>query len=125
MASIIIDQTKQASISRAAAAIGRQVQDDFILTMLKHFMLLLLVLLQYELWIAPTGVRELYQLRQTISSQQTENAHLHQRNQVLVAEVRDLKQGLDAIEERARGELGMVADGETFYQVLDAPEAKR
>jgi len=88
-------------------------------------MLLLLVLLQYELWIAPTGVRELYQLRQTISSQQTENAHLHQRNQVLVAEVRDLKQGLDAIEERARGELGMVADGETFYQVLDAPEAKR
>ncbi len=124
MASIIIDPAKRASAAQAVQAAGR-LGSEAIPSVLKHVMLLLLVLLQYELWLAPHGVREQYQLRQTITAQQAENTRLHQRNQALVAEVRDLKQGLDAIEERARRELGMIAEGETFYQVLDASDVKR
>jgi cell division protein FtsB len=58
-------------------------------------------------------------LRQQVEAQKIENAQLQERNNALVAEVMDLKHGLDAIEERARSELGMVKEGETFFHVVE------
>lgn len=74
--------------------------------------------LQYQLWLGDGGVGRLWQLEREISAQQAENARLRDRNAALEAEVRDLKQGLAAVEERARAELGMVKKNETFYQVI-------
>lgn len=79
----------------------------------------LLVLLQYPLWFGSGGVYALWKLKREISVQREENAGLHERNQALAADVIDLKQGLAAIEERARIELGMIKQGETFYQVIE------
>lgn len=81
----------------------------------------LLLVLQYRLWLAEDGVRKLWQLEEAIAAQQAENAELTQRNDALRAEVQDLKTGVEAIEERARSELGMIGEGETFYQVVEAP----
>jgi cell division protein FtsB len=81
----------------------------------------LLLLLQYPLWFGSGGIVSLWQLQQEIGSQQTENAQLRERNQTLTAEVTDLKSGYDALEERARRELGMVKKGEVFYQVIERP----
>jgi cell division protein FtsB len=78
----------------------------------------LLLLLQYPLWFGSGGVFAVWQLKREIGAQQAENARLRERNDVLDAEVKDLKQGSAAIEERARTELGMVKKGETFYQVI-------
>ena len=81
----------------------------------------LLVLLQYPLWFGSGGVLAVWRLNREISTQQQENAKLKDRNEALEADVNDLKQGLDAIEERARMELGMVKKGETFFQVIEEP----
>ena len=68
------------------------------------------------------SLAEVWNLYQQVEAQQEENRQLRERNQALEAEVKDLKQGLEAIEERAREELGMVRDDETFYQIIeDAP----
>ncbi|MEX0900501.1 MAG: cell division protein FtsB [Gammaproteobacteria bacterium] len=82
----------------------------------------LVLVLQYQLWIADGGARDAWLLRQELKAQQAENARLVERNAALAAEVADLKDGLAAIEERARNELGMVKDGETFYQVVEPDE---
>lgn len=82
----------------------------------------LVLALQYQLWIADGGARDAWLLRQELKAQQAENARLAERNAALAAEVADLKDGLAAIEERARNELGMVKDGETFYQVVEPDE---
>ncbi|MBI3898596.1 MAG: cell division protein FtsB [Gammaproteobacteria bacterium] len=79
----------------------------------------LFVMLQYALWFSDGGVFVTWKLQREIAAQVQENARLNDRNQTLAAEVVDLKQGLAAIEERARAELGMVKKGETFYQVVD------
>lgn len=79
----------------------------------------LLAVLQYRLWLADGGLVEVHRLGERIESQQAENERLRERNRTLAAEVRDLKQGLDAVEARARAELGMVREGETFYQVVE------
>ncbi|HEX7045067.1 MAG TPA: cell division protein FtsB [Burkholderiales bacterium] len=79
----------------------------------------LLVVLQYPLWLGSGGVLAVWRLQREIAEQRAENARLRERNQALAAEVVDLKQGLAAIEERARIELGMIKNGETFYQVID------
>ena len=84
----------------------------------------LLVLLQYPLWFGSGGVLAVWHLNREISTQQQENAKLKDRNEALEADVNDLKQGLDAIEERARMELGMVKKGETFFQVIEEPRDK-
>ena len=84
----------------------------------------LLVLLQYPLWFGSGGVLAVWRLNREISTQQQENAKLKDRNEALEADVNDLKQGLDAIEERARMELGMVKKGETFFQVIEEPRDK-
>ena len=84
-------------------------------------LLVLLLALQYQLWISKDGLRELRQLSRSIKQQRHENATLIERNQVLKAEVQDLKSGLDALEERARSGLGMIKQGETFFQVVEEP----
>jgi cell division protein FtsB len=81
----------------------------------------LLALLQYKLWIGDGSLAEVWNLYQQVEAQKEENQQLRERNQALEAEVQDLKQGLEAIEERAREELGMVRDDETFYQIIEEP----
>jgi cell division protein FtsB len=81
-------------------------------------LVLLLIGLQYRLWLGEGGMREVYQLRAEISAQRAENEKLKERNRTLTAEVQDLKKGTVAVEERARTDLGMVGKGETFYQVV-------
>ncbi|MBV8144257.1 MAG: cell division protein FtsB [Gammaproteobacteria bacterium] len=82
-----------------------------------------IVLLQYRVWFSEDGVRQVSRLRQAVAAQRAENDQLEERNRQLAAEVRDLKTGLDALEERARSDLGMIARNETFYQVVPAPTA--
>jgi cell division protein FtsB len=81
-------------------------------------LLVLLVMLQYRLWLGDGGMREVARLRAEIEQQQAENESLRERNRTLAAEVQDLKKGTTAIEERARTDLGMVGQRETFYQVV-------
>jgi len=84
-------------------------------------LVVLLVLLQYRLWVGDGSLAEVWGLYQQVETQKAENQELRERNQALEAEVKDLKQGLDAIEERAREELGMTRDDETFYQIIKEP----
>jgi cell division protein FtsB len=79
-----------------------------------------LVLLQYRLWISDQGEREVTRLNAALDSQRAANHEQGERNRQLAAEVADLKGGLTALEERARSELGMVGNRETFYQVVTA-----
>jgi len=79
------------------------------------------VLLQYRLLVSPDGIRETHRLEADVAAQRGENEALVERNARLAAEVRDLKQGLTALEERARSELGMIAPRETFFQVVPRP----
>lgn len=79
----------------------------------------LLLVLQYALWFGDGGVLELWRLKQSISAQLKENDKLRERNAALEGEVRDLKKGLEALEERARSEMGMIGQDETFFQIVD------
>ena len=76
-----------------------------------------LLMLQYRIWFSTDGVSEVMRLRKAVAAQQSDNQRLSARNRQLAAEVRDLKQGYSALEERARSDLGMVAKNETFFQV--------
>jgi len=80
---------------------------------------LLIALLQYPLWLGKGSWLRVWDLSQQIDKQKESNTTLKARNDMLDAEVRDLKQGYAAIEERARSELGMVKEDEVFYQVMD------
>jgi cell division protein FtsB len=84
---------------------------------------LLLLLLQYRLWISDQGKREVWRLTQAVEAQAAANAEQRERNRQLLAEVTDLKVGLTALEERARSELGMVGNSETFYQIVSSATA--
>jgi cell division protein FtsB len=75
--------------------------------------------LQYQLWLGEDSVRALNMLEEELAAQQAVNATLAERNQGLEVEVLDLKNGLEAVEERARSELGMIAQDETFYMIID------
>jgi cell division protein FtsB len=86
-------------------------------------LVVVVVLLQYRLLASPDGIREMRRLETDVATQRSENATLAARNARLAAEVRDLKQGLTALEERARSELGMIAPRESFYQVVPQPGA--
>jgi cell division protein FtsB len=81
-------------------------------------LVLCLGLLQYRLWLSDQGMREVWRLTAAIHEQNTANAEQRERNRQLFAEVTDLKVGLTALEERARSELGMVGNSETFYQIV-------
>ena len=89
---------------------------------MKPIMILLtvvLLLLQYRLWFSHDGLPSVMHLYRSVVLQEQRNIILEERNQVLAAEVQDLKSGLDAIEERARSELGMIKQGETFIQIIE------
>ena len=86
-------------------------------------LLLALAALSWRLWMSDSGMREVWRLDRAVHEQAEQNAVLRTRNQELDAEVADLKVGLEAIEERARQELGMTARGETFVQVVEGDEA--
>jgi cell division protein FtsB len=74
--------------------------------------------LQYRLWVSPSGMRDVWRTESAIEAQSAENERLRDRNRTLAAEVRDLKDGQAAIEERARTDLGMIGTNETFFQVV-------
>ncbi len=78
----------------------------------------LMVLAQYPLWLGKGSWMRVWEVDGQIKSQRDKNAGLQTRNTVLEAEVRDLKQGTEAIEERARSELGMIKQDEIFFQLL-------
>jgi|TARA_Y100001949_G_scaffold53881_1_gene45305 cell division protein FtsB len=82
-------------------------------------MVFLLLLLQYRLWTGNGSLVEVNLLKDEIEKIKNENENLKERNLSLTAEVFDLKQGHEAIEEIARSEMGMIKDGETFYQIID------
>src|SRR3954469_23476669 len=79
----------------------------------------LIVLIQYPLWLGKGGWLHAWQVEQDLSRQKDKNAQLEGRNARLAADVRDLKQGTEAIEERARYDLGMVRHDEVFFQYAD------
>lgn len=81
-------------------------------------MSVLFIGLQVRLWSPNGGLLEVRHIQQRIQAQQTENAELLERNLALRAEVNDLKQGFAAVEEKARTELGMIKEGETFFQIV-------
>jgi cell division protein FtsB len=78
----------------------------------------LIGLLQYPLWFGKGGWLQAWAVERQLKNQQGLNRTLTLRNSALDADVRDLKQGTDAIEERARSELGMIRDDEVFFQVV-------
>ncbi len=82
-------------------------------------LLLLLAALQVKLWFGDGSLQEMWAIRGALVQRQEENALLEVRNSALAAEVINLKTGLSAIEERARTDLGMVREGEVFFQVID------
>ena len=88
---------------------------NYIITIL----LVLLIALQYDLWVGKGSIAEVRQLEAALELQIKENQHLNERNDALKAEVLDLKYGLEAIEERVRTELGMIKKGETFFHVIE------
>lgn len=79
----------------------------------------LIAALQWPLWVGKGGWLRVWQLDQQVAERKVYNGKLQERNDALEAEVGDLKTGTDAIEERARNELGMVKQDEVFFQVLD------
>jgi len=83
-------------------------------------LLLLALLLQGELWFSDDGYRKTLDLREAVAEQRGLNAELKARNAALDAEVINLKEGVEAAEERARNDLGLIGENETFYQVVDA-----
>ncbi len=85
----------------------------------------LILLIQYPLWLGKGGWLRAWEVDRRLGAQQNANVALERRNIALGAEVRDLKQGLDAIEERARYELGFVKADEVFFQVVEQPAAKK
>jgi cell division protein FtsB len=82
-----------------------------------------ILLLQYPLWLGKGGWLRVWSLDRQVQEQKQANAALSRRNGALEAEVRDLKQGFEAIEERARYELGMIKQDEVFFQVVRPSES--
>ncbi|MBK1700153.1 cell division protein FtsB [Thiococcus pfennigii] len=88
-------------------------------------LLVLLGLLQYRLWVGEGSLAEVHALREEIARQEAALAEARQRNAALEAEVESLRSGYDALEERARSELGMIKRGEVFLQVIEGGEAPK
>ena len=86
-------------------------------------LILLLITLQFRLWVGKGSLAEVYNLKQEIAEMETELAAMRERNQELQAEVRDLQSKREWIEERAREDLGMIRKGEVFYQVIEPVKA--
>ncbi len=82
-------------------------------------LIVLLLLLQYPLWLGKGSWLKVWDLNRQLEAQQQANQQTQARNALLDAEVRDLKQGTEAIEERARSELGMIKRDEVFFQIIE------
>jgi len=82
-----------------------------------------LLYLQYTLWFGKGGIGDVRTLERTVAQQQAEIVGLEGRNQALAAEVLDLKQGMEAIEELARSEMGMIRNDEIFFQIVEPPRS--
>lgn len=82
-------------------------------------LLSLFVLLQYRLWVSEGSLADVVRLEREVDKQKAANDRLQERNRVLVIEVEELKTGLDSVEERARQDMGMVKEGETFYMLIE------
>jgi len=85
----------------------------------------LLIMLQFKLWLGEGGFREVARLEARVGAQREQNEMLLQRNAELQAEVEDLRERLDAVEERARNELGLIKPDEQFYQVVPPPPGQQ
>lgn len=85
---------------------------------LASLLFLLLIILQAKLWFGAHGVFQLWSLQSTIADERSRNDLLSQRNETLHAEVKELKEGREALEARARSQLGFIKDGEIFYRVI-------
>jgi cell division protein FtsB len=85
----------------------------------------LLILLQFKLWLGEGGFRDVARLEARVEDQRQQNGELLQRNAELQAEVEDLRERLEAVEERARSELGLIKPAEQFYQVVPPPPARQ
>jgi cell division protein FtsB len=81
-------------------------------------LVLFLLLLQHRLWFGKNSVSDYLALKASVVQQEQQNDKLVKRNKVIYADIFDLKNGLQAVEERARNELGMIKDGETFFRVI-------
>lgn len=84
-----------------------------------------LIALQVRLWFGDGSMEEVFALKRQLATQQAEVDDLRERNATLQAEVDDLKDGLAAIEARARSELGLIREGETYYQLLPSETMSR
>jgi cell division protein FtsB len=89
------------------------------LKLIVAILFVLLIWLQYKLWLGDGGIPEVLELEAEIETVQGEVNTLQERNRALNAEVMDLKKGIEAIEERARSEMGMIKKDEIYYQVID------
>lgn len=81
-------------------------------------LVLLLVFLQYRLWFEPSGILDMMRLKNEVALQKKENEKLKKRNDILLARVQNLQKDKDAVESRARRELGMIKKDEIFYQIV-------
>lgn len=88
----------------------------------KLILLIAFVALQYRLWFGENSYNEYHALTENINSLESSNQELRLRNQVMLAEIDDLKSGIGAIEERARNELGLIKPNETFYRIVPNTE---
>jgi cell division protein FtsB len=91
---------------------------------LPHTLIALIIAIQYPLWIGKGSWLRVWDVNQQLTEQKNKNTKLAQRNAGLDADVRDLKEGLVAVEERARVELGMIKPNETYYQILEKQKPK-
>lgn len=87
-------------------------------------LLIVFLVLQYRLWIGEGSLAEVARLEREIEQQQLDNEQARERNRTLAVEVEDLKTGLDAIEERARQDMGMVGEDETFFMIVEDGEGE-
>ena len=88
-------------------------------------LLLLLGVLQYRLWVGEGGLAERHRLKQQIEDQVRINDELRARNAVLEREVLELQTGNEGLEQRAREQLGLIREGETYYQLVEDPPPER
>lgn len=85
-------------------------------------LLIFLILLQHRLWFGKNSVTDYYSLIQDVERQESANKKLLTRNKILYADIADLRSGVQAIEESARNELGMIKENETFFRIIPSDE---
>ena len=92
--------------------------------LLSFLLLVAIAAMQYPLWLGKASWLRVWQVDQEVVAARAENVQLQNRNNMLEAEVNDLKQGLEAIEERARSDLGMIKEGEILFQIVRNTQPK-